>query len=377
MYFGIGVANISNYRGEISALTISLYSSLILLSLIPFLWFKLEKKSVLITLKTSNKFELIAKMHLIIVWSTLILIFLLYGNILINQNIRFRVPVAMGYIIKSALAICIFFPYSKRMNKNNIFLYIVLPIIPSLIIGSRGNIISILVCVSLIYIIHNKLLTRLKLNFKKINYKRIIFKVTLSAALVIIPLFFIRRVFDKSLMKPMAMLIHYQFPSKSWFYILLLPLHVGFRETIGISNVIINNDYSNIYTNTPLFFQELMTLIPGNNMAPGQILAKEVIGATSDGGLTPGILGGTYVDFGVFSIFSGLFITFWIALLLKKSEINSYYLVLGSLCLVQYFHLFHRGFLKPEYFTYIIIVMIYFKFCKKTLVNKNEVSITL
>lgn len=371
-YFGIGVANISNYRGEISVKTISLYSCLVLLSLIPFLFFKTQKSNSVLSLLPLQRFQTIAKVHLAIVWIFLLLIFILYGNILINQQLRFGVSPAMGYIVKSSLVICLFFPFVQKTNKRSIFLYLVLPILPSIIIGSRGNVISFLICMALIYIIHNNVLSKLLVNLKKVNIRRIGFRLVAVSSIVIIPLFFIRRIFNKSLMQPMEMLVYYKFPSTSWFYLLLLPLHVGFRETIGISNVIINNNYTNDYTPLPLFFQELMTLLPGSHIAPGQVLAKEVIGASLDGGLTPGLLGGTYVDFGVFSVFSGILLTFWIALILRKSEINSFYLIFGMLCLVQYIHLFHRGFLKPEYFTYLVILLVYFKFCQKSFTS-NEV----
>lgn len=236
---------------------------------------------------------------------------------------------------------------------------------PSLIIGSRGNVLMILICSMLIYLTYLNKYKRIHNGIKKIKIKNLIFSISLIGMIVILPLFYIRRIFNSSLQSPLEMISYYNFASDSFYILLILPFHTAFRETIGISNVIINNNYINNYTSIPLVFQELATVLPGDNLAPGKILGKEIIGSVLDAGLTPGLLGGTYIDFGYVCIFFGFLTTILVSFLLRRYLCNARSLIIGFLSLVEYIHFFHRGFLKLEYFTTILIVIIYINLCKK------------
>jgi oligosaccharide repeat unit polymerase len=366
IYFGLGAANISTYRGEISPKTMTLYSALILLSLLPFFFTKFKQSIFFETIITTPKFGLVTQIHMIIAWVVLSVTFILYGNILLNQELRFKIPPSLGYIIKSSLAIPLFYTFIKEDNtKKKIIKYILLPIMPSLIIGSRGNVLMILICSMLIYLTYLNKYKRIHNGIKKIKIKNLIFSISLIGMIVILPLFYIRRIFNSSLQSPLEMISYYNFASDSFYILLILPFHTAFRETIGISNVIINNNYINNYTSIPLVFQELATVLPGDNLAPGKILGKEIIGSVLDAGLTPGLLGGTYIDFGYVCIFFGFLTTILVSFLLRRYLCNARSLIIGFLSLVEYIHFFHRGFLKLEYFTTILIVIIYINLCKK------------
>lgn len=370
LYFGISTLNISTYRGTITFDTLTLFSLLILLSFPPFIFLKQTKKSNKSTIiQITNFFIQVTNIHLIIVYLVIIYIILKHGNVLINQSARFHISPSLTYIIKSSLIIPLFYPFYKNKNKTTFFFYFILPIIPTIFIGGRGSAI-VMIGAYLIINFWNKnefFISREKI--KKINIRKSIIRFGFISTILIFGIFYIRRAFNKDLVNVETLLKIYNFPSDSWIYIIILPLYTAFRETIGISNVIIENDYTNTYSDVPLFFSELLTILPGNHSAPGQILGKEVIGSTLDGGLTPGLLGGLYIDFGWYSIFGSLILFLIICIFYIKSRINNYSLMLFALFFVQYIHLFHRGFLKLEYFTNIILLLIYFIFTYKKVIR--------
>lgn len=367
LYFGLSTLNISNYRGTITAETITLYSLLILFSFIPLALFKQQKNSnYYCSLNITRGFINVTQLHLLIVYLTFFYIISLYGNVLINQAARFHITPSTSYIVKSALIIPLFYPFYQIKNRKKFILYFILPILPTIFIGGRGNIIVILGAYLMINFWKNINNPKYVNNINdKIKIKKTLIKFGISGSILIFGLYFIRRIFNKDLINVEMILKIYKFPSDSWIYILILPLYTAFRETIGISNVIIENNLSNTYSEIPLFFSELLTIMPGNHVAPGQVMGKEVIGSTLDGGLTPGLLGGLYIDFGLYSVFGSFILLFIISIYYVKSRINNYSLMIFALCFVQYIHLFHRGFLKLEYFTYIILLLVYFIFTKK------------
>jgi hypothetical protein len=367
LYFGLSTLNISTYRGTITSETITLYSLLILFSFIPFVIFKqLKNSDNYCSLNITKGFINVTKVHLLIVYFTLIYIISIYGNVLINQAARFHITPSTSYIVKSALIIPLFYPFYQIKNRKTFILYFLLPILPTIFIGGRGNIIVILGAYLMINFWKNINNPQYVNNINdKIKIKKTLINFGISGSILIFGLYFLRRIFNRDLINVEMILKLYKFPSDSWLYILILPLYTAFRETIGISNVIIENNFSNTYSEMPLFFSELFTIMPGNHVAPGQVLGKEVIGSTLDGGLTPGLLGGLYIDFGWYSIFGSFILLFIICIYYVKSRINNYSLMIFALCFVQYIHLFHRGFLKIEYFTYIILLLVYFIFTKK------------
>ncbi len=367
LYYGLSTLNISTYRGTITSETITLYSLLILFSFIPFVIFKqLKNSNYYCSLNITKGFINVTKVHLFLVYLTLIYIISIYGNVLINQAARFHITPLTSYIVKSALIIPLFYPFYQIKNRKTFILYFLLPILPTIFIGGRGNIIVILGAYLMINFWKNINNPQYVNNINdKIKIKKTLINFGISGSILIFGLYFIRRIFNKDLINVEMILKLYKFPSDSWLYILILPLYTAFRETIGISNVIIENNFSNTYSEMPLFFSELLTIMPGNHVAPGQVLGKEVIGSTLDGGLTPGLLGGLYIDFGWYSIFGSFILLFIICIYYVKSRVNNYSLMIFALCFVQYIHLFHRGFLKIEYFTYIILLLVYFIFTKK------------
>ena len=145
------------------------------------------------------------------------------------------------------------------------------------------------------------------------------------------------------------------------FLIHTLPIYFNLRETVGLTNRIIVNNLHNTQSEIPLFFLELITFLPGKQISPG-ILFGNMVGKTQAGGLTPGMIGGLYLDFGYLCIIIPAFIVFIIGLLSFKAIANDNYKLIVTLLSVQFMHLYHRGFLKLEYLFAFAILFIYISF---------------
>lgn len=109
-------------------------------------------------------------------------------------------------------------------------------------------------------------------------------------------------------------------------------------------------------------------MLPGKRAAPGDVLSRVLYVGDYAGGITPGVIGGLYLDFGYWLV-PMLFITsFFIYFLYRKSLNSDMYKILYVITIAQFFHIYHRGFFKPEYlFSYTIILFyIYIASLKST-----------
>lgn len=364
LYYIIPLPNISTYRGTITNETLVLYTLMLLLGLIPFLTtFSPRSHKAISTyqsIRLNNLFQIAVYIHLFVIYITLFFIYFSYGNILMNQEARFGIGGHLSYLIKSGIYVPLFFPFIKK-NFSSTLIFLALPLLPALLIGSRGTVILILMAVVLISVLNTFApgeIFSLRKNKRWKQYKKHIYIGITTCFGIIYVFYFIRREYSDVLLSN-SEAINLYFESSSPLYYFILPLYAGLRETIGISNTIISNDYTNTFLNYPLFTSELLTVLPGEQPAPGKVLAK-LIGAKLEGGLTPGILGGLYLDYGKYSIFSCLLFGMLIKFLSKKAVSSDLYKILFALTITQFFHLFHRGFLKPEYFIAYIVVFFYY-----------------
>ena len=375
IYFVIPFPNISTFRGTIEFLTIKLYSLFILFALVPFMFRLFRKKSyrtVLVRrISGGNRFFVLAILHLTIAYIFLAYIFLTHGFIFLNQDSRLGLNTYHTYILKSTIYIPLFYPFLDKTKRKKIlffFILFVLPIIPSLLIGSRGSVLLVLISVSIILILKTENLNDLLTNkFARIKSKHRLRIATLGMVglVAVYVVFYIRRSGEGSLITATE-LLEYYFEEYNVLHIIILPMYTSLRETVGITNRILVNDYQNLFLSYPLFFAELITILPGVQPAPGQILAKEIIGAKSSGGLTPGILGGMYLDFGYYLLILPIGLSLFIKWLFKKAFYSDFFKIIYALTLAQYLHVYHRGFLKLEYLVAYFIIIIYYLFQKKT-----------
>ena len=314
-------------------------------------------------LHINGLFRITVSFHLIIVYGILLFVYVKYGMVIINQELRFKISPLIGYLIKSTIYIPLF---SVFINRNKLRLsvlikYVLLPLLPAIMIGSRGTVILIILSVAILLVISKfDLGEPLKLKSSKIwhRYKKYVYRLGLAALGILHVFYYSRRFFSDKLLSNMGVIRRF-FDSESPFYLAILPLYTSFRETIGLANVIIRNEFTNTVTDYPLFFAELYTVLPGKQPAPGQVIG-DYIGRNLAGGLTPNLLGGLYTDFGVYSIFGALIFVLIIKSLYNRAIFNEYHKILYVVTLTQFFHLFHRGFLKPEYIVAYIIIYSYF-----------------
>jgi hypothetical protein len=363
-YYFIPLPNISTYRGTISYETLQLYTLMIIIGMMPLMFkYKIKKQRLNENRIIVNKaFENVVSGHLVFVYLLLFYTLNKYGNILIQQELRFTLSPYIVYLIKSSIYIPLFYAFIKPKDRTSLVLikYTVLPLLPALFIGSRGTVISILIAVGLITIL-NAYKSNEAYSVNNINvwakFRKIIYSL-ISLILIIIHFFYYsRRIFSDNLISNMEVVKKY-FDSDSPLYLVILPLYTSFRETIGIANSIITKGLENNVTSIPLFGAELLTVLPGFQPSPGKIIG-DIVGRKLGGGLTPNILGGVYLDFGVLAIFSCIIFIALIKYFYTKSNYSDSYKIIYAITITQFFHLFHRGFLKPEYFFAYIIIFFY------------------
>lgn len=371
-YYFIPLPNISTYRGTITIETIKFYTLMMLVALLPLITtLKIKaKQRVYKTFRINKLFKIVMLVHLFIVYLTIMYVLLFIGNVFLNQELRLKLSPAIGYLLKSSIYITFFYFFlekESRRRKTNILLFIVLPILPSVFIGSRG--VAILALIALVLLAIIKAYKKgeeyyLNRNEKWKTYLPLIKYSSIVVFILLQGVYYLRRIGSDSLLSNRDLAIQY-FGNDNWYNYLLMPLHFTFREITGLTNTIIKNDVSNPI-DTPLFIAELLTVLPGEQPAPGRVLGS-LIGTTLDGGLTPGILGALYIDYRWFSLLI-IFLFMWIIQLLgKKSLYSDFYKILFSITTVQFLHLFHRGFIKPEYIVAYIVIVGYYIISKFTL----------
>jgi hypothetical protein len=350
IYLLIPFLNISTYRGIISINTLIIYcvTQFLVLFFVDLFEQKAVKTSPAVYVSTLNT-ALLYKIHLIIIYAALAYAYATVGIIIVNQDLRFNIRPTIEYIIKSGLALPLIWFYSDKFSLKfqDIFFKFLLPILPSILIGSRGTFLMILISffVSL-YLISNETGSYLNIKYKSIlkNFKKFILWGGIVGVFALYSGFYLRRD-GVELITASKVLQEYSFDSKGIGVMAILPIYLNLRETIGITETIISQNISNIYYPYPFFVAELMSILPGEQVPPGRVLGREIFMA-EDYGLTPGIIGGLYIDFRLFSIVIIILIVIFIINLYNKGRYNISSKLLYAFTIVQFLHLYHRVFLK-------------------------------
>tara|TARA_B100000900_G_scaffold11896_1_gene9682 strand:- start:132 stop:1367 length:1236 start_codon:yes stop_codon:yes gene_type:complete len=364
LYFFIPFLNISSYRGTIEFDTLILYCSsniLVIISLLIFSKKRIKTSSIIYIDKSPNLY-VFTLIHISFAYILLAYTYFRYGNIFSVQETRFVISPTVGYIIKSTIYIPLIFILLKT-PKNYLYylVFIFLPLMPAFLIGSRGTVIMIIIGVLLLLLLMNleKAVFFNRINKSYTNIKRKHFLLgSMFSIFVLYSIFYVRRAASKVYISSAELIKKYFDVKISPILVyLILPLYLNLRETVGITNQIIQKDLNN--TNIiPMFLLELFTVLPGKQDSPGIILGN-MIGRVGDAGLTPGILGGLYLDIGFFCVLFPMFFVMILCYFYKKSQSNDIFKIVYVLSLVQFFHLYHRGFLKLEYFMSFLIIFIY------------------
>lgn len=366
IYLSIAALNISSYRGNISTDTLVVYFVYVVVCSIP-LFFNANNKTNVLLLQKPVQFReigiLYISIHLLVVYIVLIYLIATKGNILINQYLRLSIPPWSGYVIRSSLVIPVIV-YSALQNRfRNLSIIIsLISILPSIIIGARGSVIVFVLAaffcsfaVKRSFNPNSSLQKRKLINFKSLFILTIIFVIIVSG-------FYIRRWRSDVWASPSELVKEY-FQYEEWWVYLVMPFYLAFRETLGITDTIIRKDLQN-ESSSYLFVSEVLTLLPGEQVSPGSYLG-DLIGRVGDEGLTPGIFGGLFLDFGFYGGFVLLLLFYVSTKIMALVRMKAYYLPLYMVFLFQLVHLFHRGFIKPEYITYIMITIFYCRFTLK------------
>jgi hypothetical protein len=379
-YFALPFINISVYRGTIVFETLALYTlvqSVVLLSVYLF------KRKGKFSPKIVEYFELtkiskiLFKVQIGVIYTSLFFVYVLIGPILIKQELRFTIPPIIEYVIKTGLVLPLIFLFTNefKFRWKQIFIYFLVPTLPCLLIGSRGTFVMTLIS----FFVALFLFSSKKMHFFLGNYNNIFrnWKYFFSIGIFVMILaiysgFYIRRD-GVELVGVTELLDVYEFKDNGILMLASLPLYMNLREGPGITNRIIEEDISNKYMEYPFFIAELVTILPGHQEAPGIVLSRQVYNASGNDekyGLTPGIVGGLYLDFKYMLFFVILALALMLVWLYNKMHTSATYQIIFCISVVQFFHLYHRGFLKVEYFIpYLIIWIFTSAFKKKRIVN--------
>lgn len=357
-YLSIGLLNISTWRGYITVETLSLYAWAMYALVLPIL--VLAPRLIDVPFQPARQQKLVKLVivgHIFVVFLAVLFVYGTIGNVLSAQHLRFRIPTAVEYAIKSALPIAAVLPFLK-LRWPVLWLFALL--LPPVMIGSRGT--AVIGILAYVCVLLHKSGGRLDLRTFLVK-NRTYLLYGLGAVGIISVLFYMRRGGDNGLANVDVIMYHY-FDYDNLLIRAILPFYLGFKETIGFSTIIINDQIENTINPYPLFFADLLTVLPGENIAAGQSMSR-IFGSTHDGGLTPGMLGGTYIDYGHASV--GFFAVTGLLLCWMQRSIASspYFIIIYVQVITQAIHLFHRGFLKPEYVTSVLIAAFYFMLCHR------------
>lgn len=364
-YLIIALLNISTWRGYTDVYTLKLYFFAFLCLCTPLMLNFKIKKDYRVRLGRDKNFVLFGiLLHLSIVYLCVFYIYGTKGPVILNQSLRFDVPTAIEYIIKSALPIAALVPLVKAKKH---FVLVSIIVLPAILMGYRGTSVLALISylVTLWYI--NGCKEKLSDVKRKKNYTY--YLLGLICFLIVFTGFYLRRTGNSEL-ATVDVLIDIYFDYNSPFLYLIIPFYLGFKETVGLSNQIISESITNTINDYPLFFADLFTILPGERLAAGQTLGQ-IFGSVEGGGLTPGLLGGLYIDYGLYTFLFLIGMGVLFKLIIVKAYKNLLFIPVYTLFLTQYIHLFHRGFLKPEYLTSLVIIVFYFSMLNKIKIYKK------
>lgn len=368
-YFVIPFPNISDYRGTISATTLLIYaaSQFAVLHMLE----KFERSAPISirvpALSETSATRALFLAHLAVIYATVAYVYATTGPIIIRQDLRFSISPTIEYVIKSGLALPLVWIFSEkfRVSGRSLLEKVLLPILPSILIGSRGTFVMILLAIAVALYMFSRFGPSSYLHsFRKIYREFRVYRVGLAllAVAALYSGFYIRRD-GHELITAKDLIIQHSFSTPAAVSYAVLPIYIGLREGPGITNRIIEEGVRNP-TDTALFFSELLTPLPGHQVAPGIVLARDVYhaeGADEKYSLTPGIIGGLYIDFGVWGLAALVALSLGLVGMYNRGLTDLKWRAFYCLTVVQFFHLYHRGFLKVEYFVpyFVLGAMLY------------------
>lgn len=367
-YFGIALLNISTYRGYISVETIQIYFVSLASLILPMVLLQRRPVTLAPDLRPSPITNLVIVAHLAIAWLATLYVYGAIGPVLIKQNLRFGIPTAIGYTIRSVQFIPVYMLVCRDKSKFWISLpyAFLLSLIPTLLIASRATVALVLLAMGLLsailqnygwqsYAFEGNVLTRLNRSRTRMG---VLIVAAVAGLVIIIGGFYLRRSSgDGNLMTGTEFVSRYFDASNPLSY-LIAPVHQGFNETAALTSKIVDRGIINQQTSTPLLWADFDNLLGRSSVAAAQYFGN-VIGRAEDGGLTPGLVGGVLLDFPNTYYWWFLGLGSLLAVARFFAAYSRRALCVYTILLSQVFHLIHRGFIKPEYLTIVFIAMFY------------------
>ncbi|ABC84048.1 hypothetical protein [Anaeromyxobacter dehalogenans] len=359
-YLLVALLNISTWRGRIEPPTVAMYAAALYALHLPFLLLPRRRRLAIAPLRPKAVVRIALVGHFALALGAVCVVYATRGIIVLHQELRFGLPPALLYLASSTLPIAVVAPFFFPDTKHAWMLASV-AMLPALLLGVRGTPV-----VAAFGFVLGRLYVRPMMPTKTTLTKTKALVLLGLVGLSVIALgFHIRRTANPDLETPERLARLYFDDPDEWWVLPVMPLYLGVRETVGLTNAIISNRITNDVNESPLFFADLFTVLPGEQLDAGQSMGR-VFGSTDGGGLTPGLLGGLYIDYGVAALGGFFIIGAMLAALARCASFYCRCVPLYILALTQAIHLFHRGFLKPEYFTSLAIAGFYVLLATRT-----------
>jgi hypothetical protein len=135
-------------------------------------------------------------------------------------------------------------------------------------------------------------------------------------------------------------------------------LHVGFRESIALTQELIERrDTTGTDLGNSVLLADLNTMRPGKQQSGGALIGN-LFGRRFQGGLTPGAVGAAYTDLGTWSILLFLILGSLIGVAWRKGRQQPVWMVVFGLVVLCTIHFMFRGIPKPSYFVVPLMFLI-------------------
>lgn len=362
-YCAFALLNISEYRNYISVEALSVYV-ISLVTLVAPIAFTDRAHAISAPERRLTRFaKLMIAGHLTIAWVAVAYVYATKGLVIVNQDARFGISTAVGYTIRSTLFVPVFvLMCSNRPAQRSLFLLVVvLSLLPALLIASRSTVMLAILAVALYYFVAQRRgwdFAVQRLGRARKQKVALGLTAALACYVVVAGGFYVRRANTDQLMSGSEYVQTYLGQYPKILMMAIAPLQQGLNETSALTSRIVDSNIVNYDTATPLLFADFDNLLGRSDVSAAQYFGN-TIGRAQDGGLTPGLVGGVLLDYRHSYVLVFLLLGLGVVALRYAARNDRAWLVVYLIMLTQVIHLFHRGFIKPEYVSTLIISLVY------------------
>ena len=365
-YYSLGIVGFSTYRGYIE----KWFWLLILLGSVIFYFLGIQLGRLSIFYKKNiaeinkkykpNKFIAYGILCLSLISATYIVA--RHGLVFINPEARFFISAKLSYIVEFSIPVIITLFCYRLVNGKvgyKIYLLIFSFFIVLLSLGYRNQPVLLILGILLSVFFHAGY------NWVLVKYKKL-FSLIVSLMCFFLGYSYLIRI-NNSIGRTLNWkdtIIEFDIFNPE-IILSIIPLHMASREGMGVTEVAIERlgiieSYVPSWT---LFFQDFFTMLPEYSLTSGRILGI-VVNLKETSSLTPSLIGGVMISFGIVGVFLCFLVMGFIfkklTNLYRKTQDPKWLSLLVVFCLYA-IELTNRGFFKPMYvFSVIIVFMISF-----------------